>query len=304
MKLEAVITCVDYADFLAHTLPTNRALFDRLIVVTTTEDLDTQRVCDHAYVECVTTSAFRAQDGEFHKGAGINVGLEHLTLDGWVVHLDADIVLPAHAREILDNAPLDPRMVYGIDRYNLRSAAQWDQHLRRPPIQQELGRCLVHLSNYPLGARVSVPHLQGWAPIGFFQLWNPSVSGVKRYPENHVGADRTDMMFACQWPRARRGLLPEIVAYHLESEHAAQGANWQGRTTRPFTTTNPHRSRKPGTGRRRLRAYGPHAAATGLGAGVSCLAPWPLTAGYWAVFLLLWTLLTAARCVKRPRGYA
>ena len=31
MKLEAVTVCVNYTDFLAHTLPRNRALFDRLI---------------------------------------------------------------------------------------------------------------------------------------------------------------------------------------------------------------------------------------------------------------------------------
>jgi uncharacterized protein YukE len=42
------------------------------------------------------------------------------------------------------------------------------------------------------------------------------------------------MLFAMQWTRDRRHLIPEIIATHLESERAAMGANWNGRTTRAF----------------------------------------------------------------------
>lgn len=51
---------------------------------------------------------------------------------------------------------------------------------------------------------------------------------------DHTEADRTDVLFAAQWPRAKRALLPEVAVYHLESEPADQGTNWGGRRTARF----------------------------------------------------------------------
>src|ERR1700757_431096 len=119
MKLEAVVVCVDYDDFLAHTLPANKALFDQIVVVTTPEDENTQRLCEYHHVRCVPTDVFGVGDGEFRKGAGINVGLSHLKMDGWVAHVDADIVLAPQTRVLLEQTSLDPTMVYGIDRFNI-----------------------------------------------------------------------------------------------------------------------------------------------------------------------------------------
>ena len=42
------------------------------------------------------------------------------------------------------------------------------------------------------------------------------------------------MVFAKKWPRAKRGLIPEVVGYHLESTDASMSANWYGRKTAPF----------------------------------------------------------------------
>ncbi len=57
---------------------------------------------------------------------------------------------------------------------------------------------------------------------------------MRRYPLHHGDAARTDVQFALQWDRRHRQLLPEVIVLHLESEPAEQGANWKGRTTRPF----------------------------------------------------------------------
>ena len=38
MYLEGIIVCVNYSDFLAHTLPYNKTHFDNLIVVTDTKE--------------------------------------------------------------------------------------------------------------------------------------------------------------------------------------------------------------------------------------------------------------------------
>jgi hypothetical protein len=46
------------------------------------------------------------------------------------------------------------------------------------------------------------------------------------------------MLFSAQWPPEKRALLPTIAVYHLESESAPQGQNWNGRTTKPFAPAN------------------------------------------------------------------
>lgn len=233
MKLECVIVCVGYADFLANTLPYNKELFDRTVVVTTADDKATQRICEYWHVKVVCTDAFGIEHGDFRKGAGINVGLTHLELDGWVLHLDADIVLPPLTRDLLERANLDPSMLYGIDRHNIQSYGAWAAHIDTPALQQE-DQVYVHLNPYPVATRFMWPASGGYMPIGFFQLWNPNVSGVDEYPDKHTDAGRTDMLFSSIWPRSKRALFPEIVGYHLESEAAPQGTNWNGRKTIPF----------------------------------------------------------------------
>ena len=233
MKLEAVLTCVNFADFLAATLPTNRYLFDQMVVVTAPEDTATQRVCEFNHVKCVLTDAFNSRWGEFCKGCGINEGLAELSLDDWVIHLDADIALPPLTRRILEAADLDKSMLYGVDRHILSEEA-WRLHQAMPRLQQE-DNVYVHVDAYPLGTRIATSNYGGYIPIGFFQLWHPEVSDIYEYPEQHTSAGRSDMLFATNWPRAKRALLPELVVYHLESEAGAmQGVNWAGRKTKPF----------------------------------------------------------------------
>ncbi len=50
--------------------------------------------------------------------------------NAWVVHLDADIWLPPQTRLLLQNANLDPSMIYGIDRFCVKGYAEWDRFSR------------------------------------------------------------------------------------------------------------------------------------------------------------------------------
>jgi hypothetical protein len=125
-------------------------------------------------------------------------------------------------------------MIYGLDRFNVRGHAKWDRFLEMPELQHECD-AYVHLKAFPVATRVMAKDSGGYIPIGFFQMWNPLVSGIRLYPEQHTSAGRGDMVFAKQWPRSKRGFIPEVVGYHLESVDAAMSANWNGRTTAPFT---------------------------------------------------------------------
>lgn len=233
--LEAVIVCDHYADFLQQTLPHNKFLFEKIVVVTSYEDKDTRRICEYNHVECIPTDVLEVRKGNFCKGAGINVGLEALSMKGWVVHLDADIYLPPQTKLLLELARLDPTMLYGIDRFIVRGWANWQAFLEKPRLLHE-DETWVHMtSGFPVGTRVMHKHQGGWMPIGFFQLWNPNGSGISRYPEGHTGAGREDTIFAGLWPRAKRGFIPEVVGYHLESEDAGHASNWNGRKTAPFS---------------------------------------------------------------------
>ena len=239
MYVEAVTVCVGYADFLAAAAPWNAPLFDRWVVVTEAADLATRDVCRRHSLDCLLSDEGK-EPGGFNKGRLVERGLQHLSADGWRLHLDADVVLPSRFRHRLAAAALDEAAVYGVDRVLVRSWGEWrklvesgylqDQHdyhnrLRFPP-------------GLPVGTRW-VGHDVGYVPIGFFQLWHSSQdqwrgARVRPYPRRHNTACRTDVQHGLQWDRARRQLLPDVVAVHLESEPAPLGANWKGRTTRPF----------------------------------------------------------------------
>lgn len=235
MYLEGIIICVNYADFLAHTLPHNRSHFNNLIVVTDTKDTKTKDVCDYYHVRCIQTDVFYDDGDNFNKGKAINEGLKHLSKQGWVLHLDADIYMPPLTRYILDNLSLDTNKIYGVDRLMCPSYKEWIRYLDNPtPIQESY--VYVHLNAFPIGVRICEYNNKnaGYEPIGFFQLWNPLGSNVIDYPTQHDYCDRTDVIHVKKFDRNQRELLPEIVVIHLDSDKNAMGTNWQGRKTPPF----------------------------------------------------------------------
>jgi len=233
MKIEAVTVCVNYADFLAHTIVWNKPCFDRWVIVTDSEDQRTRDICEHHHVECVTTDSFYSGDRAFAKACGINFGLSHLQGDGWFAHLDADIVLPPRARQLIEQTKPDPRTIYGVDRVMCYSYEDWARYQSWPEVQHSCN-LFVQATDFELGTRVGHLDEDGWAPIGFFQLWHPSGSGHAAYPDQGNG-DRSDLKFARNWPREHRGMIPEVVAIHLDSEkRETMGGNWRGRKTKHF----------------------------------------------------------------------
>jgi hypothetical protein len=235
MFIEAVVTCVGYGDILAHTLPMNKGLFDRLLVITAPEDKRTQRVCDYWRVPYLATDCFESRWSQFFKGKGINEGIGKLQKCDWLVQMDADIALPPNTREALERMKLNPAFIYGLDRVECRSYLDWARFLDEPEPNIAGNGFFIHTTHSPFqwATRVKFDHEGGYLPIGFFQLWHSSVR--TEYIEGHCDAGREDSHFAIQWPRDQRHLLPEIIAYHLESEAGEMTVNWKGRKTKPFT---------------------------------------------------------------------
>lgn len=236
MYLECVVVCVNYSDFLAHTLPYNKNLFDRMVVVTDTKDTKTKELCEYHNVECVQTDEFYHNGNIINKARGINEGLKRLSNKEWVLHLDADIYLPPLTRSILEKLPLRPDTIYGADRLMCPNYESWIKFIEKPDKIQE-GWCYVHPTAFPMGVRLAEYTKKGYEVIGYFQLWNPKGSGVYEYPNEHGAIDRSDVLFCKQFERECRQLLPEIITIHLESEGLTignMGKNWKGRKTAPF----------------------------------------------------------------------
>lgn len=209
-----------------------------MVVVTDTKDEKTKALCEYYHVTCVQTDIFYKNGNVFNKGAAIDEGLKHLSNRDWVLHLDADIYLPPLTRTVLEKLPLQNHKMYSCDRLMCPSYEQWIKFMDKPRNVQE-GWIYIHMDAFPIGVRIAEYMNQGggWEPIGYFQLWNPSGSGVYGYPTEHGFCDRTDVIQAKRFPRNFRELLPEIIVIHLESEGLGvgeMGKNWRGRRTMPF----------------------------------------------------------------------
>lgn len=244
MIIEAVTVCAkgrgkdrSYADIFAETLPINRAIVDRLLVVTDPTDVQTLDLCHQHNCEAIVTEEHWRDGDDFNKGRIVERGLALLEHADWLLHLDSDIALPSDFRESLDDADLDPRVIYGADRLMVVGADQWDR-LRSRGSSSRAWHCYQSTLGLPVGARWTDVRF-GYVPIGYFQLWHRSADHrkgirLRRYPDKHQDAARADVQFALQWDRRHRQLIPELYVAHLESEPSATGTNWKGRRTRPF----------------------------------------------------------------------
>ena len=232
-RLEAVITCVNYGDYLAETLPRIRPLFDKVVVVTNEVDRETAEIARRCSASYQCTDIMERDGQRFNKGAAINFGLGWLSNDTWVCHLDADTYLPPNSRQWFERKLKDHSCLYGVDRVNCVGWDRWQKFVQQPVLAHDYG-CRVPVPHgFPLLDRIALEEHGGWMPIGYCQLWHRS-SG-RKYPGSFKeDAERGDVLFASQWSPHQRILIPEVIAVHLQAAPCALGANWKGRTTPRF----------------------------------------------------------------------
>jgi len=192
-------------------------------------------------------------DGQtFAKGRAIDYGIQFLSGNDWIVHLDADIWLPPMARQWIDWSLPEKDCIYGIDRFNCVGWEAWRKFIALGPGHhhqvQNINHGLLIPPPFPAGSRISQRDAGGYIPIGFFQMWHGSRRA--RYPLYHGGANRSDVLFALQWPLGKRQLLEEIYAVHVDSDAPRMGKNWWGRVSGQFGPVDPFKSRPEAKGRR------------------------------------------------------
>lgn len=249
--IEAVSVCVGYDDFLQVAARHNRGLFNRWIVVTTPEDRATQECCRKWNLELLLCEEM-TRDGQFRKGHGIQRAQRLLSANAWRLHIDADVVLPTTFRTALESADLDRRKIYGCDRVCVKSYQEWLDLLNSGYLghQTDYHCRVIFPRGVEVGSRWASP-LQGYCPIGFFQLWHAEADEFvsfqhRAHPSHHGQASRTDTQHPMQWDRRQRELLAEVICVHLESEEAPMGTNWNGRKTRRFGPPQISHTPEPG----------------------------------------------------------
>ncbi len=218
-KLEAVVVCVGYADFLSWTLPENVNHFDRLVVVTSSKDIATQQIVRNCGAELVISDRYCEEGAAFNKGKMFNDGLARLEKDGWILLSDADILLRRGFRRRILSRLLNEQSLYYITRLNTPATGreEWlNSWFAKPEKLHELTFCDL-LSNQN--------------PWGYFQLYHGSTQ--TNYSEAYETASLVDIEFQERWSSSHRVLLPEI-AVHIA--HGELGENWNGRTSEPLRT--------------------------------------------------------------------
>ncbi len=209
-----------------------RHTFDRMLVITSPDDKETQKVCDYYYVEYLATDIMYENDAPFNKGKAISLGLDYLKSDDWIVHIDSDIALPPRFNEYIRAKNYNKDNIYGIDRLDIKDWNTWISFCCNPHKMHYVGSTWA---NFPVMYRVT----QGlsYYPIGYFQMWNAKskyYDGVYHNISNNA-AD-SDLKFTSKWPAENRILIPEVYVYHLSSEgdNKTIGANWNKRVTPRF----------------------------------------------------------------------
>lgn len=237
MGVSAVLTCVDYDDYLALTLPRNARFFERIVVVTVASDEGTRRVVASVpnALRCVT-DAFYRRGAVFNKGAALEAGFDFLGRAGWICVLDADTLLPGDADLAFACRPERIGTLMGCHRLILpASAVQPDgiDHSRAVPCPED--------------GPADIP--------GFFQLFHaddPRLASRPWYPTEWEHAGGCDTEFYEKWaPSARMKL--EMVVYSLGEPFA----NWAGRITpRLDGSPIPNAAEREAWSRRIQRDYG------------------------------------------------
>lgn len=206
-RLSCVLVSVGYGAVLAETLPRNIALFDELVVVSSSEDVETHAVAKAHGATLVISDRCFDDDHAFNKGKMINDGLAALKEPDWIVLTDADVIMQPQMRELFFGHAWNPGALY----FTMRND--------HAPVEGQNNRVNTQ-------------------PNGYFQLFHPKAKVIRdRWPnllsEEFCSAGGVDSWFWQQWGQKKIILIPDFAVEHLASQKI--GENWNGLSRRPGT---------------------------------------------------------------------
>ena len=206
--IDAVTVCVNYADFLVHTI-TNKECFDRWMIVTVEQDEETIQVCQDNNLEYCFSDRLLS-DGGFHKGKAINDALMQMDCKDWVCLVDADTVLfPEAFKHCIENTEIHPDFLLGLyGRYQIDTVAE--------------------LEAFTLHTNITKEDLdEAGMMVGYFQMWHSSRRPFYSEQWHHAGGD--DILMRDSFHEDYWKILPTF-ALHL----GPRFRNHKGRKTARF----------------------------------------------------------------------
>lgn len=203
--MRAILISVDYADLLEVTLPYNCHHFEEVMVVTSSQDQDTQ-VTAHRYgAEVFVTDSFYEPPAVFNKWKALEEGLDAFGRHGLLCLMDADVLWP---KEL-------PEMEYAWNYLYTPLRRMWrDPKLPILP-EHQWSRLPIHRN------------LAEWA--GYTQIFHGTDLHLPNPPWHQINwrhAGGADSFFQQLW-RPENKLRPPWEVLHLGDA----GRNWCGRAT-------------------------------------------------------------------------
>lgn len=210
MKLETLTTSVNYWDFLQECLIYNQPLLDKWLIITTPNDTQTITLCEEFQQEYITTNEFYYNNWPFCRSRALEVALQTLDKDGWILFLDSDILLPKNFRQRLEETELEKDALYSVKRIDCKNYKQLMDRIKNPTNESN-----AYDTNSP----------------GYLHLFHHS-----RMPTiNHFPSTKdTDLDIARQF--TKHIYIPNTCVYHLHT--GSVGTDWAGRFSEKWGKEN------------------------------------------------------------------
>lgn len=213
MKIRCIIPSVQYSDFLARSIHLWKQGTDDLVIVTSSADDETKRLCDDHGVEWMTSDRWYVDGAVFNKAGALADGWRHQSQsiiafgpggDWWGLLADADVIPPENWRELVDATDKQRGLLYGA-----RRQTEAGQLI---PDATVVGCFMLFHAADPKIHQRSIPTLlprKTWSTI--FDDWH--------------NAGSYDSEFERRWGRANQRFIDGLTLTH-QGEH---GVNWAGR---------------------------------------------------------------------------
>jgi FkbM family methyltransferase len=215
-KIEAVIVCKNYSDYLKITLPLNKKYFDNIVIVTSVDDIETQDLCKKYNISYVIYNDFNKNNAKFNFGGARSYGLQNLKYNDWVIIMDGDIIISNNFRELFDINKNDINKFYGSYRRFIPSIKDYSDLINN----------IKSINDFEA--------IEG-SGCGFFQCVNLNSIIVKNYGIAHLyrdsySAEEVDIDFLKLWCPLI-GKDPNLVRTNIELWHlgTSDGRHHQGK---------------------------------------------------------------------------
>lgn len=209
MGIVGLSISVNFADILENTIEHNKMILDEYVVITTTNDKDTQECCNKYNIQC-----FTIEQEKINKGELINCGLSYYYLkyrsskNVWYLIFDSDIILNPKQKE-LDLTCLNRNSIYGCKRLNIDTP----KNLQRIILKNTI--------NFKIASKIFNDYYFSKPGIGYYQLFNKR----KYYLYNYDTINYTDSYFRKSFQKIQQ---LDFFVIHLGRPEA----NWFGRKSK------------------------------------------------------------------------